>query len=35
MHNSKNVSDTTKDVDYQIEIGGSIRDKIIIGITDY
>ena len=35
MDNSKYFSDTTKDVDYQIEIGGSIKNKIIIGITDY
>jgi hypothetical protein len=35
MENSKNVSDTTRDVEHQTEIGGSIKNKIMIGISDY
>ena len=35
MENSKNVSSTTRDVEYQTEIGGGIKNKITIGISDY
>ena len=36
MENSKNVSDTIRDVDYnyQTEISVGIKNKIMIGITD-
>ena len=34
MENSKNVSNTTRDVDYQTEIGCGIKNKIMVGITD-
>ena len=35
MENGKNVRNTTGDVDYHIEIGCSIKNKVMIGITDY
>ena len=35
MENSKNVSSTTRDIEYQTEIGGGIKNKITIGISDY
>ena len=34
MENGKYVSDTAEDVDYQTEIGGGIKNKIVVGITD-
>ena len=34
IENSKNVSNTTRDVDYQTEIGFSSKNKIMVGITD-
>ena len=34
MENGKNVTDITRDVDYQTEIGGGIKNKTVAGITD-
>ena len=34
MENSKNVSNTTRDVDYQTEISVGIKNKIMVGISD-
>ena len=35
MEDSKNVNDTTRDVDCQTEIGCNVKNNIIVSITDY
>ena len=35
MEDSKNVNDTTRDVDCQTEIGYNVKNNIIVSIKDY
>ena len=34
VESGKNVTDITRDVEYQTEIGGGIKNKIVVGITN-